>query len=267
VPNQSDTPLARYARILEALAASSEGMTLTHIAEAAQLQAGTAHRLINSLCAVGFAVKFDGKKTYVLGPRMLRLCHRAVTPPSVIALVEPVLHDLVKAHSETAYLTKLHGTAVESVAMEMPHGGEKAYVQPGRIMPLHASASAKAIFAFQDPKLIDRVLAEPRTKFTADTKIETSEIRAELERVRSEGIAVCDNELDPGVLSFAVPVRLADGSVIYALGISGLSERLRLRPRDEVRDSLMRASQVLARKLQRILTREDLQALSRPAST
>lgn len=247
--DRADSPLGRYARMLETLAASREGMTLTQIAEAVQLRAGTAHRLINSLCAVGFAAKHNGQMTYVLGSRMVRLCHLAVTPPSIITMAEPVLQELVKAHGETAYLAKLSGTVVESVAMDVPHVGDKAYVQPGRTMPLHAAASAKAIFAFQDPRIVDRVLTEPRMKFTADTKIEDREIRAELEQVRAESFAVCDNELDPGVLSYAAPVPTGDGSVIYAIGISGLSERLRLCPREDIRASLLNASKVLSKKL------------------
>ena len=254
--DRTDSPLERYARIIETLAASPRGLNLTQVAKAARLQAGTAHRLINSLCAVGFAAKQIGHKTYVLGPRMVRLCHLASTPPSLVSVAEPVLHELVETHGETAFLAKLMGTMVESVAMEVPRGGDKAYVQPGRTMPLHAAASAKAIFAFQNAELVDRALAEPRTRFTSDTIIEEDEIRTELERVRREGFAVCDNELDPGVQSCATPVPFEGGSVIYAIGISGLSERLRLRPREEVRKSLLRASKTLATSLQRSFTQE-----------
>jgi DNA-binding IclR family transcriptional regulator len=226
-------------------------MTLTQIAGVADLQTGTAHRLLHSLCAVGFAARGDGGKTYVLGARLLGLCHLALTPPSLAAMVAPVLHGLVKAHGETAYLAKLCGTIVESVAMEVPQGGGKAYVHPGRIMPLHAAASAKAIFAFQTPALVERVLAEPRMKFTTDTKIEEGEIRAELDRVRAESFAVCDNELDPGVLSYAAPVVLHGASVIYAIGISGLSERLRACPHARIRDSLLNASKAVSSTLER----------------
>jgi len=102
--DRDDSPLGRYARILETLAASPGGMTLTRIAGAADLQTGTTHRLLSSLCAVGFAARGNGGKTYVLGPRMLGLCHLALTPPSINAMVAPVLHGLVKAHGETAYL-------------------------------------------------------------------------------------------------------------------------------------------------------------------
>jgi len=248
-----DTPLSRYARILEAVAVAPEGLNLSAIAEATGLQVGTSHRLVNSLCDVGFLAKQNGQKVYVLGTRMVQLCVTSVTPTSIITLARPILRDLVNVHAETAYLAKLSVNTVGSVAMETPQAGEKSYVQPGRIMPFHASASAKAIFAFQPPEVIDRLLAEPRTRFTSDTKMDEAEIRAELTCVRTERFAVCDNELDPGVLGFAAPVHLDHWGVMFAIGVVGLSARLRLKPRDEIKESLQEASQLLSSKLQRSL--------------
>jgi DNA-binding IclR family transcriptional regulator len=253
---KSDTPLSRYARILEAVAAAQEGLNLSAIAEATGLQVGTSHRLVNSLCDVGFLARHNGQKVYVLGRRMVQLCLTSVTPASIVTLARPILRDLVNTHAETAYLTKLSVNTVGSVAMETPQAGEKSYVQPGRVMPFHASASAKAIFAFQPPEVIDRLLAEPRTRFTPDTKIDDAEIRAELARVRVEGFAVCDNELDPGVLGFAAPVRLDHLGVMFAIGVVGLSARLRLKPREEIKESLQQASRLLSGKLQRSLPLE-----------
>jgi DNA-binding IclR family transcriptional regulator len=251
MPKKLDTPLSRYARILEAVAATQEGLNLSAIAEATGLQVGTSHRLVNSLCDVGFLTKQNGQKVYVLGTRMVQLCLASVTPASIITLARPILRDLVNVHAETAYLTKLSVNTVGSIAMETPQAGEKSYVQPGRIMPFHASASAKAIFAFQSPEVIDRLLAEPRTRFTSDTKMDEAEIRAEFARVRAEGFAVCDNELDPGVLGFAAPVHLDHWGVMFAIGVAGLSARLRLTPRDKIKESLQQASKLLANKLQR----------------
>lgn len=248
---EPDKLLSRYARILEAVAASPEGLTLGAIAAAAGLQAATAHRLVNSLCDVDFLARREGQKIYRLGSRMINLCLVAVTPTSIGSLARPILRDLVKAQGETAYLAKLSGTTVESIAMEMPQPGEKSYVQPGRIMPFHASASAKAIFAFQPREVIDRLLAEPRTRFTQDTKMSDAEILADLEKIRKEEFAVCDNELDPGVLSFAAPVRLDPWGVMFAVGVVGLSSRLGLRPRQDIKESLLQASRNLAKQLQR----------------
>jgi IclR family acetate operon transcriptional repressor len=217
-------------------------LTLGAIAAAAELQAATAHRLVNSLCDVEFLARREGQKIYVLGSRMIHLCLLAVTPASIVSLARPILRDLVKAHGETAYLAKLSGTTVESIAMETPQPGEK---------PFHASASAKAIFAFQPREVIDRLLAEPRTRFTQDTRMDDAEILADLESIRKEKFAICNNELDPGVLSFATPVSLDQWGVLFAVGVVGISDRLGLRPRQEIKESLLEASDNLARQLQR----------------
>jgi DNA-binding IclR family transcriptional regulator len=245
----ADNPLARYARILETVAAASEGMTLSMIAESTGLQPATSHRLVNSLCEIGFLNKQDRTKVYVLGSRMIQLCLMAVTPASIVATARPVLRDLVTTFGETAYLAKLSGAAVESIAMETPNSDEKSFVQPGRIMPFHASASGKAISAFQSHDFIDRMLSEPRLRFTADTKLDEDELRAELEQVRSQGYAICDNELDPGVLSFAVPIRIDGWGVIFSIGLLGLSERINQLSRERVLSHLTSASSVLSQRL------------------
>jgi IclR family acetate operon transcriptional repressor len=81
--------------------------------------------------------------------------------------------------------------------------------------------------------------------------MDEEQILLELEKVRREKIAVCDNELDPGVLSFATPVKLDQWGVMFAIGIVGLSDRLGRRPRQEIKESLLEASRKLARQLQR----------------
>jgi DNA-binding IclR family transcriptional regulator len=247
---QSESPLSRYARIIEVLVSAPGGMTLSQVAQGANLQVSTAHRLVGSLCDVGLVARQNDRRSYVLGPRLMRLCMLAVAPPSVIAMATPELHELVRRHHETAYLARLNGTTVESIAMATPEDSARSFVQPGRVMPFHATASAKAIFAFQEPDLVRRLVAGPHQRFTDDTRTDPDDILRELETVRAEGIAICENELDPGVLSYAVPVRGNDGCVTYAIGISGLAAGLRAQPFHEIRESLQAASRMLAAKLQ-----------------
>jgi len=249
MPDPNDTPIGRYARILEALAQAPEGLNLTQIATATNLQMAAAHRLMSSLTSVGFAERLGKKKAFVLGPLVHRLFHLGVAPRSVILVAEPILHDLVAQFGETAFLAKLTAGHVESVAMEMPEERNRAFVQPGRIMPMHAAASAKAILAFQDEVLISRVLAEPRSAFTPDTKIQEADIRAELDDIRQDGFAICDNELDPGVLNYAVPVFIGDNQVHYSIGISGLPERLRVYDQSDLRAALQKAAHTLSQAL------------------
>ena len=217
--------LGRYALVLETLAAAPEGLNLTELGAATGLPRGTLHRLVKALRDVGYVAPRGGRKIYGLGPRLMRLMHLGAAPASLAAVARPLLADLAARFGETAYLAKLTGHMVESVVMAAPDTGGQTFVQPGRVMPMHASSSGKAIFAFQDDALIDAVLAEPRRKFTENTVVEDSAVRADLERVRRQGYAICVNELDPGVASYACPVHMHGIGVLYAVGLVGLRER------------------------------------------
>ncbi len=218
--------LSRYALVLDTLADASRGLTLTEIMRATGLPRGTLHRLIQALLEVGYIEPVGERKIYVLGSRLLRTLHLGTSTRTVATLVHPLLENLVALFGETAFAAKLMGTEVAAVAMLVPETQTRSYVQPGRDMPIHAAASAKAIFAFQEAGLIARVLRQPRTQYTKKTHTEEATVHAELEAVRRDGFAICDEELDPHVYSYACPVYLDGAGVIYSLGLVGLSERL-----------------------------------------
>jgi len=220
--------LERYVLILETLALVPTGMALNEIIERTRLPRGTAHRLVNSLARVGLLVAHKGRnKTYVLGPRLLRLLYSGLSPDLVTALARPFLEDLANQFGETVLLARLNGSHIEKVAAWVPREGKFSYVQPGRIMPINAAASAKAIFAFQDKEIVDQALAQPLVRYTSNTKTSKAAVRAELAQVKREGFAVCSDEFDPSVLSFACPVHLTGFGTLYSIGVVGLSERLR----------------------------------------
>lgn len=242
--------LGRYALVLETLATSPQGMTLTELIAATGLPRGTMHRLIGALREVGYIASRDGRKVYGLGPRLLRLLHLGTPPSSLSALARPMLQELTERFGETAYLAKLAGTHVESAVMVLPDTGGQTVVQPGRVMPLHASSSGKAIFAYQDAALLDKALQAPRQRYTARTVTDEAAVRADLERVRRQGYAICVNELDPGVASFACPVRLDDLGVIHAVGLVGFEERIGRFDAADVIAALGDVAARLARRLQ-----------------
>jgi DNA-binding IclR family transcriptional regulator len=123
-------------------------------------------------------------------------------------------------------------------------------------MPFHAAASAKAILAYADDALLKIALAQPRRRFTEHTRTAAVELRQELAEVRRQGFAACNQELDPGVLSYACPVHLrgAGPAVFYSIGIVGLTQRLAGQPVLEVVGPLKAAASELASLLESHLT-------------
>lgn len=230
-PGKQDTDrgggsLHRYARLLDLLGEAQGGLSFTELARGSALPRGTVHRLLRALAGVGFVEHDAASKLYTLGPRLLRLLHLG-TPDEVIETrARAVLADLVARFEETAFVALLRGDRVETVAMLTPPSEQRSYVHPGRVMPLHATASAKAIFAWQDEALVDRFLSSPPVHYTEHTRTDPSVIKRELDEVRRTGFAVCAEELDPGVYSYACPVRMSGAGVIYSVGLVGLSQRI-----------------------------------------
>ncbi|MGZ8397005.1 MAG: IclR family transcriptional regulator [Rhodoplanes sp.] len=240
--------LGRHATVLDAVAASPNGLILAEIMRATQLPRGTAHRLINSLLRIGYLEQRENRKIYVLGNRLIRLLHMRLAGETLADVSRPVLAPLAQRFKETAFLAKLDGDVVESAAMVMPERDRHSYVQPGRAMPLHAAASAKAIFAFQDEAFLARALQAKRVAFTPKTRTKRKDVLAELGRVRRDGFAVCLDELDPGVSSYACPVHVA-GSVIYSVGLVGIAQNLQRFPVEMIVSALRDAADTLSDRL------------------
>ena len=243
--------LSRYAAVLDAIAASAAGLSLTETMHATGLPRGTVHRLLAALQEVGYLASLDNRKIYVLGPRLTKLLHLAVPPAAVDASVKPVLDDLVDKLGETAFIARLTGDRVESLATAVPSHQGQAHVHPGRDMPIHAAALAKAIFAFQEPSLVERALQRKRIRYTEDTRVDVNDVRDDLETVRRKGYAVCANELDPGVLSYAAPVHVAGAGVLYSVGVVGLCARLERHAEAQLTGELRAAADSISARLSR----------------
>jgi DNA-binding IclR family transcriptional regulator len=105
--------------------------------------------------------------------------------------------------------------------MQAPTALSGIYVVPGSEMLPHATASAKAILAFQPESVAKAALANPLPKLTTNTKTDIGEILAEYAEVRRNGYAVCVSEDVDGVGAVACPIRLQDVGVLYSVGITG----------------------------------------------
>lgn len=245
---QDDTPLGRSLRIIELLATAREGLSLTEIATATGLVVTTVHRQLAMLVSVGVVRKANARN-FVMGERMLRIAALISGGDDVTALAEPVLRELVDRFGETAFLAKLDGTHGQLMVAALPDTNGQAYAQPGRDMPLYAAASGKILLALQDEEFIARYLKLKRHAYTPNTKTDEAAIRADIATARARHIAVCDNEFDPGILSYASPVLDPITGHSYAMAIFGLADRFGKVSAATVETHLINAAQNLSRRL------------------
>jgi IclR family pca regulon transcriptional regulator len=94
-------------------------------------------------------------------------------------------------------------------------------ISVGTRFPAYATSMGRVLLAAQPDRWLDEYLASVSLQhLTGHTIATVSALRQELRKIRSNGWALVDQELEEGVRSLAVPVRDTGGTVIAALNVA-----------------------------------------------
>lgn len=156
-----------------------------------------------------------------------------VEDPDVVALEVARLRKRAAAHLRvlrresacTASLSVLDGS--EIVCVDRAHGlrggrdtADIAGFARGARLPAHGTAMGKVLLANVPERERSELLCTMRlTKHGPSTMTSRTALRVELEAIQQNDFAVEDEELAPGRLAIAVPVRAASGRVLAAVDI------------------------------------------------
>ncbi len=243
-------PLRRTASVVDVVALSPKGMPLNDIAKAVELPASTVHRIVKSLVDIDYLAYDQSTKIYQLGSRIDRIFQLSVGRGSVAMLGKPLLKSLAQEFGEIAFIGRLSDHRVDVVALEMPQFKESTLVHPGRELPLHATASGKALLAYQEKDFVDQVLANPMKRYQPGTLVDRRKVRSELSLVRDRGYAVHDGEYDEGVYALAVPVLSGRSEAVFVTAIVGFKDRMLKRASEaQIVQALSEASRHLAQSI------------------
>ena len=212
----------RGADLLVRVLESDEPVALGDLASASGIPKSTASRLLSALERRGL-IQQDGKRGRLRpGPAILRVAERSLLERSLVELARPSLEALAAASGETINLALPAPEGVEHVAQVESRHFLGAGQWLGRSVEYHCSANGKVFMAYGR----GTTPARPLTRHTPETITTAAELRAELERVRRQGLATAVDELELGLAAMAAPVRGAGGEVVAALSISGPTLRM-----------------------------------------
>lgn len=221
------SPLERYFRIVEVLCGFPAGLALADIAALLSIPRQSAHRLLANMQAAKLIAVTGGRnQRYVLADRIRRIAVLAIDDGLVRSLTSDLLKRLCAEVGETTYLARIQGSEIHSVAMESPDTPWRGFVLPGKILQPHATASGKAIMAFQPKEVADSALGANLERFTLKTLTTRADIEKEYARIRQRGYATCLAEVDDNLAAIAVPVEIEGVGVQYSLGLVGPLKRI-----------------------------------------
>lgn len=217
--------LAKGFRVLEVFDQHETDLTLTEIATRADLDSGTAFRLVRTLVMLGYLRQSDVNKRYSLGLKVLDLGFHALARMDLHASTRPILRSLVGRVNEAASIGVLDGADI--VYIERVHAGLARLgvnVRMGSRIPAYCTALGHAIMAHLSLEERLRILGlRERVKLTPTTPVTVPDIEERLVRVRRHGYAVSDQESVIGLRVMAAPILDIDGHPYGALSLAAPS--------------------------------------------
>jgi DNA-binding IclR family transcriptional regulator len=219
--------VGRAIALLRLVASSrTQNLRLVDLAELAELEKSTAHRLLQRLVQERMLVRDAGKPGYRLGPlaHELGLAARPETDLHEASL--PALHRLASSTGEMTFLVKRSGfqtVCLDRITGDFPIRTLTRGV--GDRHPLGAGAGGMAILAAMDDRELDTVAPE-LTGPLAPYGLTQDTLRGQVALARARGIAFDDGQAAPDVSAMGCAIHDRLGSPVGAVFIATIKNRL-----------------------------------------
>ena len=218
--------LSRGLALLEALAATEGGATLTAVAEQLALPAPTAHRLLATLEQAGYVQQGAGGE-WLVGVRAFRVGSAFLDHRNLVVHAYPHLKRLMEQSGETTNLAVIDDG--EAVVVEQVQCRElmRMSTKLGARAPLHASGVGKAMLAAMADAAVNSALAKRGlVGHTARTITSRERLALELEATRGRGYAIDDEEHADGLRCVAAPIWDENAEAWAAISLAGPTSRI-----------------------------------------
>jgi IclR family pca regulon transcriptional regulator len=192
--------------------------TISQISERTLLARPTVLRLLLTLEELGYVRSQDNM--YSLTPKVVDLGMAYISALGLYGVAKPHMELLSKQVDQTVSLAELDGSdIVYTGRVEVPKIVSVGVTVGARLPSASTALGRVLLAAIPDSELPDVLstptmsMYYPRTNFTAE------QLRPRLERVRANGWAESDEDLQYGVHAIAAPIRSEELSVVAAIGI------------------------------------------------
>ena len=210
--------LERGLEVIRALGKAPDGLSLSHVADAAGLPRPTARRALVTLETLGY-VRAE-ERVFRLTPRVLELGCAYVGSLGLWDIVRPHLQELVRRTGESSSMAQLDGSEIVYVGRVAVPKIITIAVGVGTRLPAASTSMGRVLLAALTPAERRAALAAPpRGDVRAAAVPSRRELDVVLAQVREDGWAAVDQALAVGVRSVAVPLRDGDGRTVAAINV------------------------------------------------
>ncbi len=239
--------LERGLAVIRAFDRAHPELTLSEVAAATGVTRAAARRFLLTLMDLGY-VRTDGR-LFSLSPRVLELGYAYLSSLSLPEVAEVHLEALVAEVNESSSVSVLDGPDVVYVARVPTSRIMTVTINVGTRFPAYATSMGRVLLAgLPDDELAAYLDTVAVNRLTARTIGGVPALRTELARVRAQGWALVDQELEEGLRAVAAPIRDRAGRTVAAVNVSTAASRTTLEAirRDLVPPLLAAAARISA---------------------
>jgi IclR family pca regulon transcriptional regulator len=242
--------LERGLSVIRAFDADHPKLTLSEVAALTGLSRAAARRFLHTLVRLGYMHNDNGR--FSLRPRILELGYAYLSSLTLPEVAMPHLEELVEQVRESSSVSELDGEDVVYIARVPTRRIMTVAIAVGTRFPAYATSMGRVLLADKPGDWLDAYLTRTSLHgFTDHTITSAPGLRQELDRIKSRGWALVDQELEEGVRSVAAPIRDAEGRAVAAINISTHAGRRTL---DSIVTDLVSPLLKTAERIERDLT-------------
>ncbi|THV30873.1 IclR family transcriptional regulator [Glycomyces paridis] len=210
---------AKLILVLHELAAHREPTGVTHLSRRTRLPKTTVHRLLADLEAAG--VVHRAGRRYALAQAPAWQDPAPVRESRLRKVLKPYLLELYERSGHVVSLATANGDTARFLDLLYPHRFTEAILRTAASVPLHCTATGKALLAF-DPDAAERYLREADlTPLTRNGIATRDDLDQAIVEVRLRGVALDREEHLLGFWGVAAPVTGRRGTALAAVGLAG----------------------------------------------
>jgi len=240
---------AKLFSVLETLCVDGEA-GITELSTKLSVGKSSVHRFLSVLQDLGYVEKNRTNGKYFATLKVFEIGAMVRGRISLVQLARPYMEELGRQFHET-------------INLALPEQGEVVYIDKvesvealrmdltiGRRVPAYCTALGKVFLASLPEEDLGRYLRNQRFRaYTQRTINSAGELRRHLDKVRRDGFAIDDRELDEGIRCIAAPIRDESDKVIAAMSIAGPSIRMNMERLKSLQKPIMAVTEAISRKL------------------
>lgn len=203
----------------------NEELGVTELAEKSGMLKSSVYNILSTFEVCGIMERNKKTNKYRLGVRVLELSNQFYQNNDIRQVMKPFMQQIADNEEECVYLAVLSDLDVVYIDASFPSSVTGGRNMTGVTAPTYCTGIGKAMLAFAQDELIDRVADHGFQSFTHNTITDKDKLREELEQIRQRGYSVDNMEHEHGIKCVAVPIFNKEEQVIGGYSISGPSPR------------------------------------------